>query len=139
MNSNDSIARGEITVQLVSEAALPKHFGRYVIAVEAMVQLFTSKLVPEYRSGRWQYYELSNGGFYMAPDIQPSRVYVESNGFEGQMSAEAIGIIVCLFSFSLGVFRFLDDPEEIFARHHDWLRDFARLHSESALIFAALA
>jgi hypothetical protein len=38
---------------------------------------------------------------YMAPRIPSVRLSIQSNGFQGQMSADAAGITVCLFAFSL--------------------------------------
>jgi hypothetical protein len=40
------------------------------------------------------YYELSNGGFYMAPCLDKKlTMFVEGNGYEGILSADAAGIV----------------------------------------------
>jgi hypothetical protein len=135
-------SRIEIKAQVVAEEGrletLPRHFGRYLVQVEDMVYQFARRLVPAYTGGFWHFYELSNGGFYMAPDVSRMHVYVDGNGFDGEMSADAIGITVCLFTFSHGSFRFSDDPKETFARHYQLLRDFSYFHPEGRFISAAI-
>jgi Antirestriction protein len=80
-------------------------------------------------------YELSNGGMYMAPRIPSVRLSIQSNGFQGQMSADAAGVTVCLFAFSLLSF---EGNDEVFARHFHWLREFALGHVEATQIFGAI-
>jgi len=46
---------------------LPRHFGRHMLTVEYAVYAFMRKLTNQYTGGYWHYFELSNGGFYMAP------------------------------------------------------------------------
>ena len=132
-------AANTITAERVPECerlqTLPRHFGRYMILVEDAVYQFTRRLVSEYTGEYWTFYELSNGGFYMAPDSKPMRVYVDGNGFGNEMSADAIGITVCLFAFSHGSFQY---PNSSFARHYHLLREFACSHPEAALIAAAI-
>ena len=74
---------------------LPKHFGPRQLTVEHAVFTWMRELATEYRGGVWQFYELSNGGFYMAPQVEPLHLRVEGNGFDGQMSADAAGITAC--------------------------------------------
>ncbi len=118
---------------------LPKHFGRNMMVVENLVYQFARLLVPEYRGGYWHFFELSNGGFYMAPDREQSMLLsVEGNGFEGMMTADAVGVTICLFALSHCSFRFADDPNEVFARHFELLREFSYLHAEGPSISAAI-
>jgi hypothetical protein len=75
---------------------LPRHFGRHMLTVEHAVYSFMRRLSSEYTGGYWIYVELSNGGFYMAPTHEaPVNVRVDTNGFEGPMSADAAGITAC--------------------------------------------
>jgi Antirestriction protein len=80
---------------------LPRHFGRDMLTVEYAIFAFMRKLSSRYTGGYWTYNELSNGGFYMAPQSD-SRfpVNVENNGFEGEMSADAAGITACCSDLS---------------------------------------
>ena len=114
---------------------LPRHFGRHMLTVEYAVYAFMRKLSNEYTGGFWNY-ELSNGGFYMAPTHEtPFNVHVESNGFEGQMSADATGITSCLFALSHLSFQI---EHESIASHFLKLRDFALDHAEASAILAAI-
>jgi hypothetical protein len=114
---------------------LPRHFGRHMMTVEHKVYDLMGRFVADYQGAFWEFYELSNGGFFMTPRIPSVRLSVESNGFQGQMSADAAGITVCLFAFSLLSF---ERNEEVFIRHFHWLRDYALGHVEAAQIFAAI-
>jgi hypothetical protein len=104
--------------------------------VETAVYGFLRRFCPDYGGGYWRFYELSNGGFYMAPTMPAVRIRVPSNGFEGTLSADAAGITVCLFVFSHLSFQFSKDV--MFSSHFHWLRDFASDHAEAAGIFAAI-
>jgi hypothetical protein len=80
---------------------LPRHFGRHMLTVEYAVYAFMRKLTNQYTGGYWHYFELSNGGFYMAPAHDtPFTIWVEGNGFEGTLSADAAGVTACLFALS---------------------------------------
>jgi Antirestriction protein len=72
----------------------------------------------------------------MAPTHESLHVCVRSNGYEGQMTADAVGITVCLFAFSQLAFQYRE--VESFSRHFHRLRDFALTHAESVEIFAAI-
>lgn len=133
-----AISDAKLVAQLVPEhqrlQVLPRHFGRHMLAVEQTVYCFMQRLSPNYQGGYWHYYELSNGGFYMAPQEGKLRIRVEGNGFEGEMSGDAAGITVCLFAFSDLSFRTGDDA---IARHYHLLRDYALEHGEAQLILDA--
>jgi hypothetical protein len=115
---------------------LPRHFGRHMLTVEGAVYGFMRKLAPQYTGGYWDYFELSNGGFYMAPaQDAPISICVEGNGFEGAMSAEAAGITACLFAMSHLSFQI---EHESIAEHYHQLRDFVLDHAEASVILAAI-
>lgn len=115
---------------------LPRHFGARLMTVEHTVYHFMSKFAADYKGGFWNFYELSNSGFYMAPQLPPMKLSIESNGFEGTLSADAAGITVCLFTFSHLSFQYPEN--EVFSRHFYALREFALDHPEAGLIFAAI-
>jgi hypothetical protein len=115
---------------------LPRHFGRHMLTVEHAVYSFMRRLSSEYTGGYWIYVELSNGGFYMAPTHEaPFNVRVDTNGFEGPMSADAAGITACLFALSHLSFQI---QHESIATHFHKLRDFALDHAEASVIMAAI-
>ena len=115
---------------------LPRHFGRRMMVIENTVYQFMREFCCEYQGGYWHFYELSNGGFYMAPELPLVRLFVPGNGFQGAMSADAAGITVCLYTFSHLSFEFPGD--EVLSRHFHRLRDFAAAHPDAAQIFAAI-
>ena len=113
---------------------LPNHFGRHCLTVEDAIYHWLRELSEDYQGGYWHFYELSTGGFYMAPESESLRLRVDGNRHEGTLSGDAAGITACLFAFSHLSFRFRD---ETFSRHFHWLREFATEHREASAIFAA--
>ena len=122
--------------ELARTGTLPRHFGSQMMAVEQKIYRFMREFATEYRGAWWHFYELSNGGFYMAPDIPPIQFRVHSNDFEGQMSGDAAGITVCLFTYSHLSFRLPE--EEAFSLHFYRLREYAMTHAEASSIFSAI-
>ena len=103
---------------------------------EAAVFDWMHRLAPEYRGAFWQFYDLSNGGFYMAPDRGTYRLCINTNGYEGSMSADAAGITTCLFACSH--LSFHDPKGELFAERFHQLREYALGHPEAEEIFSAI-
>jgi hypothetical protein len=114
---------------------LPRHFGRYMLVVERRIYNVMSQVASAYSGGYWRFFELGNGGFYMSPPGEAYDIFIDGNGFDSRMSADAAGITVCLFAFSQLSF---EHPAEVFARHFHRLRDFACGHVEAARIFQAI-
>ena len=146
MGTHDSNPTGgddgshRITARRVDDSqrlmTLPRYFGHRLMIFESAVYDFMHRLAPDYRGGFWQFYELSNGGFYMAPDRASYRFCVDSNGYEGVLSADAAGIAVCLFTYSHLSFR--DTHAGLFGERFHQLREFALDHAEANEIFAAI-
>ncbi|MFZ2972568.1 MAG: antirestriction protein [Ferribacterium limneticum] len=115
-----------------------KHFGiRYPLVVEPMIYQFATQLAPAYSGGYWNFYTISNGGFFMVPKLDESFKVTADNGYEGAMSAEALGITACLCAFSnlsFGEGKF----GEACADHYHWLYEFAMAHPEAGAIQAAI-
>lgn len=133
-------SRNPVVAQQVEDSermlALPRHFGQRLLAFEGAVYGFMRRFAADYDGAYWQFYELSNGGFYMAPDGGAFRFSVDTNGYEGVMSADAAGITVCLFASSHLSFRYSED--DVFGDHFHFLREFAAEHAEATEIFAAI-
>jgi hypothetical protein len=113
---------------------LPSHFGRHLLTVEDAVYAWLRELSGEYSGGYWHFYELSNGGFYMAPQCEFLKLRVDGNGYDGRMSGDAAGIVACLFALSHLSFRI---PSDMLSRHFQQLLEFAAAHREASAIFAA--
>lgn len=115
-----------------------KHFGiRFPLTVEPMIFQFATQLAPTYSGGYWNFHEISNGGFYMAPKLAQLFDVIADNGYEGTMSAEALGLTATLYAYSnlsFGEGKF----GESCADHYHWLFEFAMQHPEAAAIRAAI-
>jgi len=74
---------------------------------------------------------------YMAPD-GPERMKLawDGNGFEGEVSSDAAGIIATLFTLSHMSMAFRGADH--LAEHYHRLLDFAAEHEDSRMIFAAI-
>jgi hypothetical protein len=109
----------------------PLHFEPFVYAI-------TDNIADDYNGGYWEFYTLSNGGFYMAPQSdKPFQVSCE-NGFEGQLSGDALGKTVCLYAYSHLSFSGKSGFDEICAQQYHWLRDYMLEHPEAAAILGAI-
>ena len=131
-----------ITCQLVPDsqrmditAAL---FGsHFPLRLEPFIYNITGQLCREYNGGYWNFYTLSNGGFYMAPAADtPFRVSCE-NGFEGELAADALGIVACLYSFSHLSFG-EGEFAQTCAEHYHLLREYVFEHAEVDAILGAI-
>ena len=78
---------------------LPEFFGEsLMLKGEGLVYNWMRRLSEDYQGGLWQFYHLSNGGFYMAPDLDRKLVLcVPGNWFQRELSADAAGIVATLF------------------------------------------
>ena len=115
---------------------LPHYFGPKLTSAEFRVYDWMGMLCASYRGGHWDFFALSNGGFYMAPSREERfAVEVPTNGYEGTMSADAAGITACLFAFcDLAS----DIDGERFVELFHQLREFALDHAEASEIFRAI-
>ena len=146
-NNTDGFTR--VTRSLIAEAsrmdATHTLFGlHFPLRLEPNVFNMAGMLSEQYQGGSWEFYALSNGGFYMAPrstSIAPraSTGFAVScdNGFEGPMSGDALGITACLYAYSRLSFA-QSSFGELCAKHYHWLREYALDHSEAGAIFAAI-
>ncbi len=83
----------------------PQHFGSIPqwITLEPTVFAWMDLFCTDYSGGIWNFYTLSNGGAFMAPEADNSELWTlfnTLNGNGGELSAEAAGIAVCLMTYS---------------------------------------
>ena len=130
-----------LSSRIVSEsermACVDKLFGiSYVLKLEPTVFSMAERLAADYRGAYWEFITLSNDSFYMAPRSKAIFAVTCENGFEGQMSADALGITACLYAYSHLSF---GDGElaQTCARHYHLLRDWAMAHVEARAILRA--
>ena len=113
-------------------------FGtRFPTRIEPVVYTVTERMAQDYRGGYWEFYTLSNGGFYMAPAVD--RVYhvICDNYFEGDLSADALGITACLYAYSHLSFAGPAVFADVCADQYHRLREYMFEHSEAAAILGA--
>lgn len=112
-------------------------FGtHFPFRVEPFVYDMAGNLSRNYTGGYWNMYGLSNGGFYMAPDSDaPFRVSC-MNGYEGTLSADAFGLVVCLYAYSN--LSFSEELADICGEQFHLLREYMFEHQEVKAILAAI-
>lgn len=137
-DSSNSADIAKITATLVPEqfrlGFLPRHFGSSFMSVERAVFGHMGGLCPSYAGGYWDFFDLSNGGCYLAPN-SGAYALAAPNGFGETLSGEVAGLIASLYAFSHLAFKY--EATEVFAERFHQLREFALEHSESRAIFAA--
>ena len=120
--------RQAITEQLFSMA--------FPLQLEPVVYGITDRMAEGYTGGYWHFYTLSIGGFYMAPAEERTFHVKCQNMYEGDLSADALGITACLYAYSNLSFSLSDIARE-YARHYHLLREYSMEHAEEPSILAA--
>lgn len=125
-----------IALLKVTESAknnfLPRNFRNYMISVEHSVYNHMYRLSNDYVGGGWDYFDLANGGAYMAPQGGESyRVAEQNNHASAKLSSDAAGILATLWALN----DLMCTLEEDWAiEKYQALRDFAMEHKEGPLI-----
>ena len=130
-----------VTRELVPEARrmsiTGKYFGpKFPLQLEPVIYGITERMAQDYHGGYWDFYTLSNGGFYMAPSGEDVYHVACDNLFEGDLSADALGITSCLYAYSNLSFSLTDMARE-YARHYHLLREYMLDHQEVREILGA--
>ena len=132
-----------ITRQLVAVDQRINHtsniFGiHFSLLLEPSVYSVTTRIATEYDGGYWEFYELSNGGFYMAPDTDKQFHVVCENGFDGRLSGDALGITACMYVCSHLSGSGHEEFAETCAQQYHWLREYMLNHKEVSAILVAI-
>jgi hypothetical protein len=116
---------------------LPSLFGyKLMMRGEALIFDWMRSLSKSYDGGFWNYFKLSNGGFFMAPaSTNFYSVSCPGNQFEGVMSANAVGIVSTLFA--LGQLAAESESGSI-VDHYFLVLEYVEYHPERSLIFKAI-
>jgi len=115
-----------------------KLFGaHFPFRLEPMMYNLAGSLSCDYNGGYWEMFELSNGGFYMAPQGDTFEVSCQ-NGYEGNLSGDAFGITVCLYAYSELSFSDIPGLAETCAEQYHLLREYMFEHEEAKAIFGAI-
>jgi hypothetical protein len=119
------------------DALFPHGRGRRVYL---NTMFWALKISPDYNIWlEWNYSRLTNKGFFMAPQTQKGGTYrvFSPNGYHAEVSAEAMGIICCLFTYSHLSYQSWFQP--LASDHFHLLREYAGTRSDADCILAAIA
>ena len=109
----------------------------FPLQLEPVIYGITNRMTDGYDGGYWHFYTLSNGGFYMAP-AEDKVFHVKcQNMYEGDLSADALGITACLYAYSNLSFSLSDIARE-YARQYHLLREYMLGHVEAMEILGAI-
>lgn len=139
--STTSSSAPSITRQLVPEdqrmAVVEKLFGiNFPMRLEPCIFDTASSMFDDYKGGFWEFYRLSNGGFYMAPSTEEKFHLSSPNGFVCELSGDATGLVCCIFSYSMLSFQG-DEFAKICAEQFHLLREYVFEHIEVESILRA--
>ena len=131
----------QVTREAVPEnqrlAITERFFGiHFPLQLEPVIYGITERMAEDYDGGYWEFQTLSNGGFYMAPSSDRVFHVTCDNMFEGDLSADALGITACLYAYSNLSFangRFA----RVCACHYHRLREYMMDHAEVRGILGA--
>lgn len=132
--------RDKITATLVADEDrmdfLPERLGiRKLMVGQNLFPAYLDRLSADYTGGYWEFYTLSNGGWYTAPrGEQRYKMYWEGNHYQGFMSADAAGITATLFALC----HLASPDEDDLINAYHLLREFAIEHAEGQEILAAI-
>ena len=116
-----------------------KRFGiHFPFMIEPMIYSVAQKMTRDvYQGGYWLFYQLSNDGFYMAPDSDQIYQVFCDNCWDGQLSSDALGIVCCLYAYSHLSFSRDHIFGKVCADHYHRLREYMFGHAEVAAILGA--
>ena len=116
-----------------------KLFGvHYPFKLEPLIFQTADSLSTEYDGGFWEFYSLSNGGFYMAPVADKPYLIESPNGHVCYLSPDAFGITCCLFAYSMLSFEGTPGFSVKCAEHFHLLREYMLDHAEAGGILGAV-
>lgn len=133
-----------VTATIVADADrldfFPTYFGKYYMTGENLLYVHANRFVQGYQGGYWNFYTLSNGGFFAALDTDKEQhVVVADNYCSERMSAEATGVVLMLFVLGrLLAARIPGSEADRFIDLYHKLRDFAVGHAEAQAILTAI-
>jgi hypothetical protein len=132
-----------VTLELVPDSQRSDHVGQlfgvhFPMQLEPVIYDITSSMAANYKGGYWDFYKLSNGGFYMALDAEKPFSVSCQNYYTGTLSGDALGIVACLYAYSHLSFSRNEKIGRVYARHYYLLREYMVAHPEVAEILGAI-
>lgn len=130
--------------RVVSEAERPlfltTHAGSYYMQMEILAYRIASAQ-SNYNGGYWEFYELGNGGWYMAPQSDDVLEFRCPNGFGGKLSSDAAGVAISLIAINILLWTVYEADPALGQKLNDAfyaLREYAAQHKEAAEIFGVI-
>lgn len=115
-----------------------KLFGvHFPFRIEPMIYHLAGSLCHDYQGGYWQFVMIDSAGFFMHPDSDARFEVSCPNQYSDTVSAEAFGLITCLYSYSALSFDGADYSQRCSEQYH-LIREYALSHPEAAQILAAI-
>ena len=133
---------------IVTRALIPENqrlthtanlFGaHFPLQLEPVIYGITDRMAEAYSGGYWNFCSLDNDGFYMAPEND--RVFTVScdNYWTGELSAGALGVVACLYTYSHCSFSRNERFARLCAEHYHLLREYMFEHEEVHSILGAI-
>lgn len=109
----------------------------YVVTLEPTVFHMAQSMASAYSGAYWTFHSLTNAGFYMSPRLDTMFDVCCTNGFEGKLSADGLGVTACLYAFSHLSFG-NDRLAQVCAHQYGLLREYMFEHLEVRSILAAI-
>ena len=130
----------EVVLEKDRRKFLPKHVGLFMTRFETSIYNWMSRLDNDYNGGYWEFYELDNGGFFLAPSEKRDYKLCSINNNEEVVSNIAAGITVTLFALSniMHLDNISDNMQENLSNKYYALRDFAADYIEAKEIFSLI-
>lgn len=134
-------ASGIIVARLVTDDSermrcLPDVAGEQCVLLEHTIYDMLRMMCAHHDGGLWDFFKLSNGGFYMAPEAMGEyRLVGPGNGFEGGVSAKHFGLIATAMAYSHLSFR---QTGSCFSRAYVQLSEFIHQQDDRTTVLAAL-
>ncbi len=126
---------------------LPHYLGNLCVHIENKIYDLMGYFCKDYSGDFWDYYKLVKidchqfEGFYMTPSEEKYQFVCNMNYFSGELSADAVGIIITLYALNWYIAEMYSEHgavNEHLIRLYDALREFAAQHVERKLIFRAI-
>ena len=146
MSDNTRHSKGTVVTGTDRGKFLPRVFGNVLRGLEVESRVFSAarRLFEQYRGGSWDFVKIAGGG-YMAPSGEATRrlrVSVNSNGFDGELSFDAAGVVATMFAINGAIMaahdRGDDAAQEVLCDRYYALRDYAIEHPEHRAILGAI-
>jgi hypothetical protein len=120
-------------------AVIEKTFGtHFPLVIEPVIYGITERMAEAYSGGHWQFYNLGNGGFYMAPERDQIYQVSCDNYWQGELTADALGVTSCLYAYSHCSFSRNEAFGRSCAQHYHLLREHMYTHPEMPVILRAI-